>query len=73
MEIDKDGNVVRKELFPSIIKSDIKMDYKTVNDILHKRVDEENTPLDYKSHVNTLKQMEKLYLILKKNLLLYLL
>lgn len=67
MEIDKDGNVVRKELFPSIIKSDIKMDYKTVNDILHKRVDEENTPLDYKSHVNTLKQMEKLYLILKKN------
>ena len=30
MEIDKDGNVVRKELFPSIIKSDIKMDYQVL-------------------------------------------
>lgn len=67
MEIDKDGTVVRKELFPSIIKSDIKMNYKTVNDILYNRIDEETTPEDYKSHVKTLKQMEKLFLILNKN------
>ena len=67
MEIDKDGNVLKKELFPSIIKSNIKMNYNTVNDILYKRVDDETTPEDYKNHVNTLKQMEKLYLILSKS------
>ena len=38
MEIDKEGNVVRKDIFPSVIRSNLKMDYKTVNNIFLKLI-----------------------------------
>ena len=34
---DKDGNVLRKDIFPSVINSNIKMNYETVNNILYDR------------------------------------
>ena len=66
MEIDKDGNVLRKDIFPSVINSNIKMNYETVNNILYDRYNDIDFPEDYKSHEETLKNMYKLSLILRK-------
>lgn len=66
MEIDQEGNVVRKDIFPSVIRSDLKMDYKTVNNILYNKYNEDDFPPEYKEHEEMLKQMYKLSLILRK-------
>ena len=66
MEIDRDGNVIRKDIFPSVINSNIKMNYETVNNILYDKYNEVDFPEDYKDHENTLKNMYKLALILRK-------
>ena len=65
MEIDRKGNVVRKDLFPSVIKSDIKMDYETVNNILYNKYNDNDFPIDYKAHEMALQNMYKLALILR--------
>ena len=65
MEIDKNGDVVRGDIFPSIIHSDIKMNYDTVNNILYNRFNDHNFPKEYKDFENTLKIMYKLSLILR--------
>ena len=66
MEIDKEGNVVRKDIFPSVIRSNLKMDYKTVNNILYDRYNDNDFPTEYKDHEEMLKNMYKLSLILRK-------
>ena len=66
MEIDKDGNVVRKDIFPSVINSNIKMNYETVNNILYNKYNDMDFPSDYKDHEDTLKLMYKLSLILRQ-------
>ena len=62
MEIDKEGNVVHKELFRSIIKSRKKMTYESVNKVLKGNCEEE-----YKPYEETLLQMHELSKILKAN------
>ena len=62
MEIDKDGNVVNHRIVKGVIKSDLKMSYDKVNDIL------KNGVVDpaYAPHVKTLKTLEQLSYILRK-------
>ena len=62
MEIDKEGNVVHKDLFRSIIKSRKKMTYESVNKVLKGNCEEE-----YKPYEKTLLQMHELSKILKAN------
>lgn len=62
MEIDKEGNVVHKELFRSIIKSRKKMTYESVNNVLKGNCEE-----DYKLYEKTLLDMHELSKILKEN------
>lgn len=62
MEIDKEGNVVKKDLFRSIIKSRKKMTYESVNKVLKGECEEE-----YKPYEQTLLKMHELSLILKEN------
>lgn len=66
MEIDQEGNVVRKDIFPSVIRSNLKMDYKTVNNILYNKYNKDDFPPEYKEHEEMLKLMYKLSLILRK-------
>lgn len=62
MEFDKNGNKVRYDINQFVIKSNIQMTYKKVNNILEENIiDEEYTP-----YVDTLKKMEKLSLLLLK-------
>ncbi len=62
MEIDNKGKVVSSEIFESYIKSRKKMTYECVNQIL-----EENTvPEGYSDFVDTLKLMQELSNILRK-------
>ena len=62
MEIDRNGNVVDHSIVKSVIRSDKKMSYDKVNDILKYN----NIPDDYKEFASTLKLLEKLSLILRK-------
>ena len=62
MEFDKDGNRVRYDINKFVIKSNIQMTYKKVNDILEENIVDE----DYIPYVDILKKMEKLSLILCK-------
>ena len=62
MEIDHNGNVVNYNIFESVINSNIQMTYNKVNDIL----DGVKVKNGYEEHVDTLKRMYKLSLILKK-------
>ena len=66
MEIDRKGNVVRKDLFPSIINSNIKMNYETVNNILKGKYNDDNFPKDYEPYKELLKNMSELAYILRK-------
>lgn len=56
MEFDKDGNRKSYNIYKGVIKSNIKMSYEKVNMILEDEVISEG----YESHVDTLKNMEKL-------------
>ena len=63
MEIDSNGNIINYRITPSVINSKLKMSYDKVNDILKNgKIDS-----DYSEFVGTLKLMQKLALILKKN------
>ena len=63
MEIDKNGNVIDYNILKTVIKSQIQMTYKKVNQIL-----EENTiPEGYEKYVDKLKMMADLAKILRKN------
>ena len=63
MTIDKKGNVIDSEIFPSIIKSRIQMTYKKVNKILEENI----VPEGYEEYADTLKLMAELASILRKN------
>lgn len=62
MEIDKNGNIVDHSIVKSVIRSDKKMSYDKVNDILKNDI----VPDDYKEFAQTLKLLERLSLILRK-------
>lgn len=63
MEIDSTGEVVNYDIFESVIKSNIQMTYKNVNSIL-----EENKIVEgYEPYVESLKLMEELAGVLRKN------
>lgn len=61
MEIDHSGNVVKHEIYPSVIQSKYRMTYNNVNEIL--KGDEELTE-EYSPLVPMLKQMAELHEIL---------
>lgn len=60
MKISKSGEVIESKIFKSVIKSKIQMTYNKVYDILVNNIVAEG----YEPHVETLKLMEKLALIL---------
>ena len=62
MEVNKNGKVVNHSISKSVIKSNLKMTYDEVNNILHDREFSE----EYIPHVNTLRNLNKLALILRK-------
>ena len=62
MEVDKNGKVVNHSISKSVIKSNLKMTYDEVNNILHDREYSE----EYIPYVNTLRNLNKLALILRK-------
>lgn len=77
MEIDRDGNVVNHRIVKGVIKSDLKMSYDKVNEILKNgAVDSQYDPTnpkyaglvapEYAQHVKTLKTLEQLSYILRK-------
>lgn len=63
MEIDTKGEVVNYDIFESVIKSNIQMTYKKVNKIL----EEDIIPDGYEKYADTLKEMNILADILRKN------
>ena len=63
MEINEKGDVVNYNVFPSVIKSKLRMTYKKVNDILEKNIADEL----YEPFANTLRNMKKLSDILREN------
>ena len=60
MEIDKNGNVVNKKIYKSVICSKIQMTY----DNVYKVVEENEVPVGYEKFKNTLLLMKELALIL---------
>ena len=62
MEIDNNGNVVNHRIVKGVIKSNLKMSYDKVNDILKNDVVDPK----YAPHVKTLKTLEQLSYILRK-------
>ena len=63
MKIDKKGNVVDYDIFPSFIKSKKKMTYKKVNDIIMRNVIDP----EYAEYADILKNMNDLAHILRDN------
>ena len=63
MEIDNTGEVVDYEIVESVIKSNIQMTYKKVNSIL----EDNSIPDGYEKYADTLRKMEDLAKILRKN------
>lgn len=63
MEIDTEGNIINYDIFKSIIKSSKQMTYKNVNKILEENI----IPEGYEPFAETLKQMQELAKILRKN------
>ena len=61
MEIDNKGKVVKYDIFPSYIKSNKKMTYEEVNQILMRDI----IPKGYEKYADTLKEMNKLAHILR--------
>ena len=62
MDINKNGDIINYDIFPSFIKSRKKMTYDNVNEILENN----NIPEGYEEFANTLKQMNELAHILRK-------
>ncbi len=63
MEIDSTGNVVKYDIFDSVIRSRIQMTYDKVNQILEKN----EIPEGYEDYVSHLKMMQELATILRKH------
>ena len=63
MEIDDKGNIVNYDIFESVINSKKKMTYTCVNQILEENI----IPEGYEPFVQSLKMMEELSSILRKN------
>ena len=62
MDINKNGDVISYDIFPSYIKSNKKMTYDNVNEIL----ENDRIPEGYEPYADTLKQMHELAQILRK-------
>lgn len=62
VEINPEGEIVNYRLSPTVIKSQLKMTYEDVNSILK----DGKVPEGYEEHVETLRRMSKLALILRK-------
>ncbi len=62
MEIDQKGKVVKYDIFPSYIKSNKKMTYAKVNDIIVRNIVDPS----YEPFVDTLNKMNELHKILRK-------
>lgn len=65
MEIDEQGNILKHDIFPSVIKSHARMTYKAVNKILE--ADDEKTKAQYKELVPIFRTMAELHKILFKH------
>lgn len=65
MVIDSKGDVVKYDIFPSIIRSCKKMTYEDVNKILEENI----IPDGYQMYENTLRLMEELSKILRKKMI----
>ena len=63
MEINPDGKIINYRITPSIIKSKLKMSYTKVNKILKEGI----VDSEYEEFADTLRLMNKLALILRKN------
>ena len=63
MELDQSGNLVKYDIFESVIRSRIQMTYKKVNKILN----DEETPEGYEPYKEILKDLYNLSQILEKN------
>lgn len=63
MEIDQNGSIIDFDIYESVIRSRIQMTYKNVNKILN----DNEVPTGYEPYVEQLKNLEKLYHILKNN------
>ena len=63
MEIDNKGEIIKYDIFKSIIKSRKQMTYKNINKILEENI----IPEGYEPYVETIKQMANLAHILRKN------
>lgn len=63
MEVDKNGHVVNRNIWLSVINSKLKMTYDSVNGILKDGV----VPDEYSEHADTLRELNKLALVLRKN------
>ena len=62
MEVTPSGEIVDHSIFPSIIKSNIKMNYTKVNELLK----EGKIADEYEEHADTLRELNKLALILRR-------
>lgn len=58
--LDKDAHVLQKKIYKSVIRSQIQMTYHHVYEV----VEEGKTPAGYETHVETLKKMKELALLL---------
>ena len=65
MEIDPQGNVVKEDIFPSVIRSHARMTYKAVNKILEAH--DEKTRQEYRELVPMFETMAELHRILLKH------
>ena len=63
MEIDNKGEIVKYDIFKSVIKSRKQMTYKNINKILEENI----VPEGYEPYAETIKQMGNLAHILRKN------
>lgn len=63
MEVDPDGNVCHYDIWKSVIKSQMKMSYTKVNDILKNG----NIPEEYRGYEKTLNNLNDLALVLREN------
>lgn len=64
MVIDGKGNIIRYDIFPSIIRSRMKMNYDDVNRILEDNI----VPSGYEEYEGTLRLMDELSKILRKKM-----
>lgn len=62
VEISPEGEIINYRLSPTVINSKLKMTYEDVNEILKNG----NIPEGYEEHVDTLRRMSKLALVLRK-------